>query len=1184
MHTLILVSSIVRSPCRFKGKPTNHLIKQDQNGFWAINKKAFGNKSSLRELIEQFFQPVQGWPVVLKHSARASGSAGASSGAVASSSAGASSIAGAPASSPGGESEWLHGKLDKEQANAVIQGLGGSVEQGTFFVYTRDAAANEYVLCLVYKGKTTHHLLRLDADSGYWCINKKPWGSKTRLDALIEQFYGDVPGWPCRFTRAVPAASGSSAATSRSELNATQAVPAAAGPIWLHGALSTDEAASLVSATTNADGIVDPGTFLVRELPGGDSGVYALCVFYKGKPSHHKIVKDGAFWTVNKRPWGNKTELVDLIEQFYGNVQGWPVKFVNAVPSAGSSGGGGGERGGSGGAETPPTQPAAPRAETPPPQPAAPRAEIPPPQPPPDADAGQATQRQTSNPAWLHGPIDKPTAAQLLSSVPEVNSGTFLVRELPDRPDNYALCVWYKGKPTHHLITRMPDGSGVWGINKKPWGNKTELVDLIEQFFGTVKGWPVPFTLAVPVPIGGLGPTTNADGGRAASPPPPVEPSPPAPPAPAERVPSAGGTTSSDPVWLHGAIDKPTAAELVSGTTNSDGDVDVGTFLVRELPDRPDNYALCVWYKGKPTHHLITRMPDGSGVWGVNKKPWGNKTELVDLIEQFFSPVPGWPVRFVTAVPVPSGGLGPAVQVGGANAGSVPEDAPSDISTTSGNQGSIDTLATQTVSEIDRTSSAWPNRLSELDSDRGSSGAAAPPWLHGEISRADSERMVSGEGSWLVRKRSPFDEREPEYAITVVYKQKATQHHISILNGDVQLNGRSVDGVSTLGMLVDALHTQPPYWPAPLVEFVASETQEYMLDIPRSRNNSTASAGGGSVGGGSAGGGDDGDNAGGDDDDTAGGYMVVNPPADEPLVDGAVLVTLSHTGEGFGIKFEEQPDGGCVIKGMMPGSVSAMALERGLRVGQLVLSINGTDVAGATKAEVTGSMKQATTAELVLREAPAGGSARAVRPSYDNRGGHLQLGGGHGGESTTDAGGADYGDWISPRDVKSAPGGVEAYLAIRPKLKITLRRGNNGDGWGIELSPSTPLAITSIDSRQLQSNGNDPQAAKVGDVVCSINGRSAITDAAGCESEIASATGTNLTLVVARVDVGGLAHQAQQEKNSTRDARSNQGPVHTFAGIRYKLKLDNFEFNVQDMGRWAEEDHFLDNNDFYPDE
>ena len=187
--------------------------------------------------------------------------------------------------------------MDKEKANAVIQGLGGSAEQGTFFVYTRNAANNEYVLCLVYKNKPTHHLLRLDPDSGHWCVNKKAWGSKSRLDALIEQFYGDVPGWPCRFTRAVPPAAGSSTASSRGESNANQAAPAAARPIWLHGALSNDEAGSLVSATTNSDGIVDPGTFLVRELPGSvNSGVYALCVFYKGKPSHHKIAKEGPTW------------------------------------------------------------------------------------------------------------------------------------------------------------------------------------------------------------------------------------------------------------------------------------------------------------------------------------------------------------------------------------------------------------------------------------------------------------------------------------------------------------------------------------------------------------------------------------------------------------------------------------------------------------------------------------------------------------------------------------------------------------------------------------------------------------------------------------------------------------------------------------------------------------------------
>lgn len=69
--------------------------------------------------------------------------------------------------------------------------------------------------------------------------------------------------------------------------------------------------------------------------------------------------------------------------------------------------------------------------------------------------------------------------------------------------------------------------------------------------------------------------------------------------------------------------------------------------MVRNRGGGSTDYALCLQYRGKPTHHLITRT---NGEWTINKKPYGNHNSLFSIVEQFYSPVTGWPCQFKRAV------------------------------------------------------------------------------------------------------------------------------------------------------------------------------------------------------------------------------------------------------------------------------------------------------------------------------------------------------------------------------------------------------------------------------------------------------------------------------------------------------------------------------------------------------
>jgi hypothetical protein len=70
-------------------------------------------------------------------------------------------------------------------AAVLIEVLGGKgLESGQFFVYQREgkSADEEVVLCVVYKGKGTHHLMQLV--DGNWVVNKKSFGSNSTLEKV----------------------------------------------------------------------------------------------------------------------------------------------------------------------------------------------------------------------------------------------------------------------------------------------------------------------------------------------------------------------------------------------------------------------------------------------------------------------------------------------------------------------------------------------------------------------------------------------------------------------------------------------------------------------------------------------------------------------------------------------------------------------------------------------------------------------------------------------------------------------------------------------------------------------------------------------------------------------------------------------------------------------------------------
>jgi len=171
----------------YKGKGTHHLIRPGENGFLLVNKKQYGESRTIEELVETLRGSCKGWPVRLTTFPSNN-----------------KSNEEASENSEGGENvddpEWLHNEITREEAEGIVK-ENGQID-GQFLVRKREGHPGQFVLCVVYKSKPTHHLIAKN-DDGNYCINKRVYGTGATdvvsLIAVLQQ--PNVAGWPVQLTQ-----------------------------------------------------------------------------------------------------------------------------------------------------------------------------------------------------------------------------------------------------------------------------------------------------------------------------------------------------------------------------------------------------------------------------------------------------------------------------------------------------------------------------------------------------------------------------------------------------------------------------------------------------------------------------------------------------------------------------------------------------------------------------------------------------------------------------------------------------------------------------------------------------------------------------------------------------------------------------------------------------------------------
>eukprot|EP00040_Diaphanoeca_grandis_P034769 m.217014 g.217014 ORF g.217014 m.217014 type:complete len:1119 (-) comp33224_c0_seq1:61-3417(-) len=212
-------------------------------------------------------------------------------------------------------SKWLYDDMPD------VPGLfGDDLVDGTFLVYKRTAQQKgDFVLNVVFKGKITKHLITV-VDGGLQ-VGKNTFDCKN-IEVLVEKLsQPNVAGWPVQLTAAPSnsAVTSVDTAVSASDLAVDESMP------WLHKDIPRERAAELVME------VGKDGTFLVRSRDG--TGDYAMCVVYKGKPTHHMVTpNDDGVMMVNKKTFGNTGGLAQLIAILQRPATpGWPVALSHGV-------------------------------------------------------------------------------------------------------------------------------------------------------------------------------------------------------------------------------------------------------------------------------------------------------------------------------------------------------------------------------------------------------------------------------------------------------------------------------------------------------------------------------------------------------------------------------------------------------------------------------------------------------------------------------------------------------------------------------------------------------------------------------------------------------------------------------------------------------------------------------------
>eukprot|EP01147_Barroeca_monosierra_P005580 gene5580-7222_t len=298
-------------------------------------------------------------------------------------------------------------------------------------------------------------------------------------------------------------------------------------------------------------------------------------------------------------------------------------------------------------------------------------------------------------------------------------------------------------------------------------------------------------------------------------------------------MPSAAAQGDISSPWLHGAMSKQDAEQVLLNAKGKDG-----LFFLRDRTNHPGDYVMCVQFKGKATHHLLRK--NEAGFWIINNKQYGKCSTLSEIIDLLSKPHEAWPVILYDFIPNETEKerrqLGSTKKLENpAQNSSLPNGIPKKPQKTDEqHEAATEATALSSAATESFDPQVKTKELQDTNDLEEALGANNLPFYHGKLDRKTAEEIIHKyaneqgfehvDNIWLLRRRASTD-----FAITIGFRNKPTHHLIKKSNSTLQINGQETH-TSTLSELIEHLNAKPKYWPVELKHPVPALTKAKNVD------------------------------------------------------------------------------------------------------------------------------------------------------------------------------------------------------------------------------------------------------------------------------------------------------------------------------------------------------------------
>eukprot|EP00052_Salpingoeca_macrocollata_P013358 m.104330 g.104330 ORF g.104330 m.104330 type:complete len:880 (-) comp18882_c0_seq1:22-2661(-) len=325
----------------FNGKPTHHLLREEDDGLYTVNGKQYGECRTVKEVIEMLKSPVEGWPVCLTEHVSQEELDSVSETSVV-------ELIDDDGACPA-IGEFLHGSMTREEAEKLLMSFGR--REGQFLVRIHPEDNSNYMVEVVNEHNV---VIRREASRDDQAAADGSDKAPPRRVSVCEGF-NSVRSTRRTSLMTLQEDEVSNSSSRRSSLTSdvlyADSEPSVSTPERTRRStiMGFDGAAAAAPSTSPRSSRAASGLRLLQSTTRVSSfdtmstpvpyyeepNQYVLSVVYRGRPTHHKLQRrfPGEFFSVNGKVLEHCTTLEKVVKLLCQKHSFWPVALSEGIPS-----------------------------------------------------------------------------------------------------------------------------------------------------------------------------------------------------------------------------------------------------------------------------------------------------------------------------------------------------------------------------------------------------------------------------------------------------------------------------------------------------------------------------------------------------------------------------------------------------------------------------------------------------------------------------------------------------------------------------------------------------------------------------------------------------------------------------------------------------------------------------------